>query len=274
MLSSAIIVFREVLEAALIVTILMAATRGLPGRTRWISGGLMAGLLGALLVALSANAIASTFQGLGQELFNASILIIAVLMLAWHNIWMSRHARELVAHLKNVSARITDGSMPLYFLSVATGMAVLREGSEVVLFLYGVSVSGGSGISMLTGGLIGIATGVISGAFLYKGLLRIPTQWLFRVTGWMILFLAAGLAASAAGYLTQAGLLTAQAPLWNTSSLLSEKSIIGQLLHILLGYQARPTAIQLAFYLVTLVVIAAGMRWTKQTDTLTTSSRA
>lgn len=261
MLSSAIIVFREVLEAALIVTILMAATKGLPGRTRWIFGGVTAGLFGALIVAFSAGAIASTFEGMGQELFNAGILLTAVLMLAWHNIWMSKHARELVAHLKQVSSQINDGSLPLYFLSVATGLAVLREGSEVVLFLYGIAAGGDSGLSMLTGGALGVIAGVTAGSLLYFGLLRIPTRWLFRVTGWMILFLAAGLAASAAGYLMQAGMLTAQAPLWNSNAILSERSMLGQLLHILVGYQARPTAIQLVFYAVTILVIAAGMRW-------------
>lgn len=260
MVSSAIIVFREVLEAALIVTILMAATKGLPGRTGWIFGGIVAGLFGALVVAFSAGAIASTFEGMGQELFNAGILLTAVLMLAWHNIWMSKHARELVAHLKQVSSQINEGSLPLYFLAVATGLAVLREGSEIVLFLYGVAAGGDSGLSMLLGGIIGVVCGIIAGSLLYFGLLRIPTRWLFRVTGWMILFLAAGLAASAAGYLMQAGILTAQAPLWNTNAILSERSMPGQLLHILVGYQARPTAIQLAFYLVTIVVISLGMR--------------
>lgn len=259
MLSTAVIVFREVLEAALIVTILLAATKGLPGRVKWISGGLAAGLAGAVLVALFAGAISSAFSGAGQELFNAGVLLTAVAMLAWHNIWMSSHAKELVAHLKNVSSRITDGSLPLYFLAVATGMAVLREGSEVVLFLYGIAAGGSSGLGMLSGGLLGVAAGIAAGTLLYLGLLRIPTQWLFRVTGWLILLLASGLAASAAGYLSQAGVLPSQAPLWDTSNLLSERSVIGQLFHILVGYQARPTAMQLGFYLATLVLISLGM---------------
>ncbi|MGP8306645.1 FTR1 family iron permease [Vibrio sp. YIC-376] len=269
MLSSAIIVFREVLEAALIVTILMAATKGVSGRSRWIFGGVTAGLFGALIVAFSASAIASTFEGMGQELFNAGILLSAVLMLAWHNIWMSKHARELVAHLKQVSSKITEGSLPMYFLSVATALAVLREGSEVVLFLYGVSAGGDSGLSMLIGGVFGVVSGIIAGSLLYFGLLRIPTHWLFRITGWMILFLAAGLAASAAGYLMQAGVLTAQAPLWNSSAILSERSMLGQLMHILVGYQSRPTATQLAFYLVTIVVISSGMRWAGRVEPAT-----
>ncbi|MCP8689614.1 FTR1 family iron permease [Marinobacterium sedimentorum] len=261
MLSSAVIVFREVLEAALIVTILMAATRGLRGRTQWIGGGLVVGLSGAFVVALFAGSINSAFKGVGQELLNAGILLTAVSMLAWHNIWMSRHARALVAQLKQVGARITEGSLPLYVLAVTAGLAVLREGSEVVLFMYGVAASGSSASMMLSGGALGVVVGIAAGALLYFGLLRIPTQWLFRVTGWLILLLAAGLAASAAGYLSQAGILPSQAPLWNSSALLSEKSILGQLLHVLVGYQARPTAIQLGFYLVTLLLIAGAMKW-------------
>ncbi|MFE8069917.1 FTR1 family protein [Marinobacteraceae bacterium S3BR75-40.1] len=264
MLSSAVIVFREVLEASLIVSVLLAATRGLPGRKRWISGGLLAGILGALVVAYFAGVIAGAFEGTGQELFNAGILLSAVAMLAWHNIWMSRHAKELVAHLRNVSARITDGSLPLYFLAVASGLAVLREGSEVVLFMYGMAAGGNTAGSMVAGGALGVVGGVLVGSLLYAGLLRIPTQWLFRVTGWLILLLAAGLAASASGYLSQAGLLPSQAPLWDTGDILSERSVVGQLLHILVGYQSRPTEIQLIFYVATLVLIGSGMRWVRR----------
>lgn len=261
MLSSAIIVFREVLEAALVVSILMAATRGLEGRNRWIGGGVIAGLTGAFIVALLAGAISKAFGGAGQEMLNAGILLTAVVMLAWHNIWMAHHARDLISHLKNVGAQVGEGSLPLYFLSVAAGLAVLREGSEVVLFVYGIAAGGSSGLSIFAGGMFGIASGIAIGTLLYQGLLRIRAQSLFRVTGWMILLLAAGLAASAAGYLTQAGVLPSQPPLWDTGHLLSEKSLIGQLLHILIGYQARPRPVQLAFYLATVLLIVSGMRW-------------
>lgn len=259
MLGSVVIVFREVLEAALVVSILMAATRGLTGRNRWIGGGVFAGLAGAFIVALLAGAISQALGGAGQEMLNAAILLTAVAMLAWHNIWMARHARDLIAHLKNIGTHVGEGLLPLYFLSVAAGLAVLREGSEVVLFMYGIAASGNSEFSILGGGLIGLLGGMAVGCLLYLGLLRIRPQHLFKVTGWMILLLAAGLAASAAGYLAQAGVLPSQGPLWDTSDLLSEKSMVGQLLHILIGYQARPRPFQLTFYVVTLLLIAAGM---------------
>ena len=260
MLGSAVIVFREVLEAALVVTILLAATRGLSGRNHWIGGGVAIGIVGALIVAYFAGNIAEAFAGIGQELFNAGVLLTAVLMLAWHNIWMSSHGREMVANIKQVGSKVTSGNLPFYFLSVVAGLAVLREGSEIVLFLYGLAVSGGQIAQMALGGTLGLSGGIAVGIFLYFGLLGIPMSSLFRVTGWLILLLAAGMAATAAGFLSQAGLLPSDQPLWNTSEFLSEHSLIGQLLHILIGYQARPTAIQLGFYFTTLVLIGAGMQ--------------
>lgn len=259
MLGATVIVFREVLEAALIISILLAATRGLAGRSRWIGGGISLGIVGAIIVAVFASSIAGAFEGIGQELFNAGVLFLAVLMLAWHNLWMSGHVRELVANLKKVGNEVTSGSLPFYFLSIAAGLAVLREGSEIVLFLYGIAVSGSNPAQLTLGGVLGLVGGVGAGALLYTGLLRIPTSLLFRVTGWLILLLAAGMAATAAGYLSQAGWLPSYQPLWNTSAYLSEHSLVGQLLHILVGYQARPTSIQLGFYLATLITIGGGM---------------
>ncbi len=259
MLGPSVIVFREVLEAALVITILLAATRGLTGRNRWIGGGVTAGVIGAVIIAFFAGSIADAFEGIGQELFNAGVLFFAVLMLAWHNIWMSSHAREMVANLKQVGNEVTSGELPFYFLSTAAGLAVLREGSEIVLFLYGIAASGEGAAQMTFGGVLGLAGGITVGVLLYSGLLRIPTTSLFRVTGWLILLLAAGMAATASGYLSQAGLLPSFAPLWNTSGFLSEHSVIGQLLHILIGYQARPTAIDLGFYFGTLILIGTGM---------------
>jgi high-affinity iron transporter len=91
MLATAIIVFREVLEAALVVGIVLAASRGVAGRGLWVSSGIAAGVLGAALVAACASAIATAVNGIGEELFNAAILFTAVAMLGWHNIWMNRH---------------------------------------------------------------------------------------------------------------------------------------------------------------------------------------
>jgi len=259
MLSSAVIVFREVLEAALVITIVMAATQGAAKRAYWIFGGIGLGVLGAMLVATLAGSISQSFEGAGQELFNAGILFTAVLMLAWHNIWMSSHAKELVNHLKRLSHGVVSGELPMYFLCTAIALAVLREGSEIVLFIYGMSAGGSSAASIFSGSILGLAGGGLLGALLYKGLITLNPKHLFTVTGWLILLLASGMAASGAGDLIQAGYFTSQMTLWNTSNVVSQQSALGQLLHVLIGYQDRPTSIQLGFYIFTLICIGGGM---------------
>src|ERR1700735_620829 len=118
----------------------MAVTSGVPGRTAWIAGGVGAGVLGACLVALFTSGLSELFNGSGQEIFNASILGLAVVMLTWHNVWMARHGRELSEELRRVGGEVSSGARSLMALAVVIGVAVLREGSEVVLFLYGVVI--------------------------------------------------------------------------------------------------------------------------------------
>jgi high-affinity iron transporter len=257
MLAAAIIVFREVLEASLIVSIVLAAAKGIAGRNAWVSVGIGAGIVGAILVASFAGALAEAAQGMGQELFNAIILLTAVIMLGWHNVWMSTHAKDMAREVGAVGKAVMAGSRPLYALAVVTGVAVLREGSETVLFLYGIASSGGEGLAdMAVGGLMGVAGGVAVGAGLYFGLLRIPMRHLFTVTNWMILLVAAGMASQAAGFLVQADLLPALGTaVWDTSWLLTENSVIGKVLHALIGYVSRPAGIQVLFYIATLLII-------------------
>jgi high-affinity iron transporter len=263
MLATAIIVFREVLEAALVVSIVLAATRGVTRRALWTGGGVLAGLLGAAAVAWFADTIAAAASGVGQELFNAAILFVAVIMLGWHNVWMSRHGRELARNLKTLGSAIRGGTRPMHVLAAVVAMAVLREGSELVLFLYGVAASAADDAGgMLTGALIGIGIGVATGAALYLGLLRIPGSRLFSVTGWMILLLAAGMASQGAAFLVQAGILPVLGEtLWDTSGLISDEGVAGRVLHTLIGYSARPDGIQVLFYLLTVCGILALMKY-------------
>ncbi len=261
MLGSALIVFREVLEAALVIGIACAATRGVAGRDRWVAGGIAAGVAGACLVAAFAEAIAGWAEGMGQEIFNASVLLAAVAMLGWHNVWMARHGREMAQQMSALGKSVQSGARPLYALGAVIALAVLREGSEVVLFLYGLAAGGSTGAGMLAGSAIGVAAGTALGAVLYLGLLRVPTKHFFTVTSWMILLLAAGMASQAAGFLIQADYLPALgAALWDSSALVSHDSITGEVLRTLIGYDARPAGMQLLFYLTTLVTIGVAMK--------------
>lgn len=262
MIATLIIVFREVLEAALIVSIVMAATKGVAQRGRWVLGGIAGGALGAGLVALFADGIASSLSGMGQEAFNAGVLFLAVSMLTWHTVWMARHGRVMAQQLSAVGAAVSEGARPLYALAVVVGLAVLREGAEIVLFLHGIAAasSEGSGL-MMAGGFLGLAAGIALGGALYVGLLRIPMRHLFTVTNWMIILLASGMAAQGAGFLVQADMLPALGTaVWNSSHILPEHTILGQLLHTLVGYDDRPAGIQVVFYLVTLLTMGGLMQ--------------
>jgi high-affinity iron transporter len=256
MLGSTIIVFREVLEAALVVGIVLAATRGLTSSRRWILAGVLGGVAGSLLVAAGAGSIAAAFEGVGQEILNAAILLAAVAMLAWHCVWMQRHGAEIARDARAVGKDVGAGNRPLSVLALVVGLAVLREGSEVVLFLYGIAAGGAASTAMLGGSLLGLAAGVVAGALMYFGLLRIPARYLFSVTHWLIVLLAAGMAGQAAGLLVQAGVLPGLVePAWDASALLPESSPLGQLLHVLVGYDDRPSAMQLIAFLATLAGI-------------------
>ena len=261
MLGALIIVFREVIEAGLIVGIVMAATRGVVGRGRMVTYGIVAGVLGAAVVAIFAGAISQAFEGAGQELFNACVLGTAVVMLMWHNAWMARHGREIAIEMRQVGNAVSEGAKPLTALAIVVGIAVLREGSEVVLFLYGIFATGTSGSALLIGGLLGIAAGAAFTALTYYGLLAIPTRHIFSVTTWLIALLAAGMAAQSVQFLNNAGVLVAlDGTVWDTSWLLSEGTILGKLLHTLIGYTERPTEMQLVAYIATLFAMFLLMR--------------
>lgn len=260
MLSSFIIVFREVLEAALVVGIVSAAVKGLPHRGKWIGLGVLLGALGAAAVAAGIGTISALAQGNGQAFFSAAVLLIAGGMLAWHNIWMAQHGRELAGKLKTVGADILAGNESMIMLVVVTALAVMREGSETALFLYGIIANGATQINLVSGALLGLAAGVLVGFILFAGLSRIPLKRLFQVSGWLILFISAGMLARGAEFLVQGGLLPPLVnPLWNTSNLISGSSLLGRSLAALLGYTPAPSLMQFLVYVVSLALIGGFM---------------
>jgi high-affinity iron transporter len=262
MFVSLIIVFREAMEAGLIVGIVLAATAGVAGRGRWVAGGIAAGAAGASLVAAFAAALSDAFQGAGQEVFTAAILCFAVVMLSWHILWMSHHARTMATELREVGKAVQLGQRSLAALAAVVAVAVMREGAEVVLFLYGIVVaSQTSAFSLATGGIAGLALAAVVSWLLYRGLVIIPLHRLFQVTNGLIALLAAGMAGQAAAVLHGADLLPGWGErLWDTRFLLADDSFAGRSLHALVGYSARPSGIQLAAWLATLLTLAIAGR--------------
>ncbi|MEY3791433.1 MAG: hypothetical protein RLZ09_2269, partial [Pseudomonadota bacterium] len=228
MFGPAIIIFRETLEAALVLGIVAAATRGVDRRGLWLVMGVLAGLVGSAIIAGLTETIAQLADGSGQELFNAAVLGVAVLMLAWHQIWMATHGAELARDARQLGSAVKDGQRELSAIAILVALTVLREGAESVLFLHGMAMGGSSSLTdIIAGGALGLAGGAVIGMIMYLGLMRIPLRWFFSVTGALLVLLAAGLAGQMARFLIQADLIPALAtPLWDTTALLPTKSLL------------------------------------------------
>ena len=261
MLAIWILVFREVLEAAMIVSVVAAATRGVEGRWRWIGSGLALGCAGAGIVAMFAGHLADAMSGMGQEWFNAGVLLAATAMISWHVVWMARHGRALALEAGRYGDDVSSGRRPLTALMLVVAIAILREGSEVVLFSYGMFAGGSGSGDLLAGGLLGLASGIAAGVAMYAGLLKIPMRHFFRATNGLLILLAAGLTAAAVGFLSQADVLPTLAnPLWDTSRLLTDDAWLGRTLHALVGYTARPSGMQVLCYLSIVLLLSGGAR--------------
>lgn len=262
MLASLVIVFREVFEAGLIIGIVLAATRGIVHRGAFISGGIAAGVLGAALLALFAGALSDAISGKGQEVFSASILVLAVVMLGWHNLWMASHGREMAREMKAMGHAVAAGEKSLIAMAVVVAVAVLREGAEVVLFLYGIVISTNlKEGELLAGSVLGLMLGAAVTFVLYRGLIAIPVARMFSVTNWLIALVAAGMAGQAAALLASVDLIPSWGyELWDTSWLLPQDSIVGRALHALVGYSDRPMGVQVAAFLVVLLGLLGGVR--------------
>lgn len=262
MFATALIVFRETLEAALFVGVVAVATKGLAGRAVWLLAGIATGLAGALLLAAGSSYIGSWADGVGQDFVNAAILGLALLMLAWHCIWVSTQGQAMAQEAKQLGASARSGQRAPWALVVAVALAVLREGAETVLFVAGLAAgSDASAQSTAVAVLFGLFAGAVLGALLYLGLSRIKAHHLFPVTNTLILLLAAAIASQLARTLSQAGVLNLWSQsLWDSSSVLADNSPLGATLHALVGYTAQPSGLQLAFYVATLVIISAATR--------------
>lgn len=266
MFTTALIVFRETLEAALFVGIIAAATRELSGRARWLTAGVGVGVLGAVALALLAQHLSGWLDGLGQDVVNIGILSVALTMLLWHCVWVSTHTRQMVNEARQLGQSVQQGSKAPLALLVVVALAVLREGAETVLFVTG-SLTGNAATSpaaVVLAGLLGLLSGALVGLGVYAGLSRIPARQVFSVTNVLIALLAGSLASQLARALAQAGFIEAwTSPLWDSTALLPQDSVLGTFLHALVGYDAHPSAAQVGGYIAALVFIYAGTRLLK-----------
>ena len=258
MIAALVIVFREMLEMALIIGILLAATRGLAGSRRWIGFGIGGGLIGALIVAIFMEEMEAAFDGAGEFMFNAIVLLLAAGLIAWTVFWMTSHGRELSARMKQVGNSVREGTLPSTALAIVALSAVMREGAEAAFFLLGAAQTAQTGGWCLMGcGLLGVLTAQGAGAVIYAGMIRVPVRHLFSVAGWMLMLIASGMASQAAMNLVTINWLPPLVDrLWDTSWLLPQTSLLGEILHVLIGYDEGPSGIQFLVFVGSLLTMA------------------
>lgn len=256
-----LVTFREILEVVLVLGVVLAATEGLPGRVRWVGLGIVGGVLGSVTLAIFTDAISNLAGGIGQELFNAAVLIAVSIIIGWTAIWMRSHAKVMMQKIRGQGARILEGELPKYTITFIVALTVLREGAEIVLFSYGMLASGAALGTIFMGSIMGLVVGGLVGILLYKGLILFPTKYIFQVTTWMLVFISAGMASVGVKYLVAAGYFSALSHvLFDFSGILSEKSLGGQILHALFGYSERPMVIQIMAYIMVIMLFVAASR--------------
>ena len=238
---------REGLEAALIVGLLLGALRRTRhpemARSVWLgvaSAAALSLLVGALLVRIGAG-----LSGAAEELFEGVMLTLAVAVLTWVVVWMQGQRAAAGAEAE-VGRAATAGQRGAVFL--AAFVAVGREGLETGLFVSAAAVASETG-PILLGTALGLISAALLGAGLYLATLRLDVARFFAVTSVLLILFAAGLLGHAVHEFNELGWLpSGPDPLWDTSSLLSPGTAIGETATVLLGYDPTPSLAQVIAY--------------------------
>ena len=243
------IVLREVLEAAMVISLIMGITRNINGSRKSILQGILIGIALSVCLALGMDYISSSLEGNGMEIFNAAILIMASFMIINTVLWMKDHAKKMTRQLKNVCSEVDSNN--LYIITSIVSVTIAREGSEIVLFTYGALLSQHiTTFHLILGTILGLCSALAIGAIMYWGIVKISPRYIFAVSSILLVLLAAGMAGHAGNFLVSAELLPEilDDHVWDTSHFVSDLSIIGRILHVTIGYSATPGGIQLLFY--------------------------
>jgi high-affinity iron transporter len=254
-LSAVIIILREVLEAALVLSLLVSTTRLMKLSNSGIVAGFWLGIAGAVTATLFVDALSESFDGVGQEVFNALLLAVIVLLLIVYGAGLDRRV---------ATGNSTLNPLLLVVSCMAVALAITREGMEIIIFVYGFAADPAGLLPVMVGGAIGAGIGISLGVLIYYALISLPDRLAVLVPLLLLALVAAGMASQAVVYLMQGGMVESQLPVWDSSGLIPETSVAGQLLYALLGYEATPTLKQLGLYGATLVVfllVIVTARW-------------
>ncbi len=258
MFKIALVVFRECLEIALLLGVILAVTKQLEKSRIYIIAGVMLGTVSAALFAFFTRTISISFSGMGDEIFNSGVILLTVVLIGWTIVWMQGYGIKIKRHLNDLSVKISSGDSSYIMLILIVAATILREGMEIILLVYSISsVEVIDANSYLLGLIIGMVSGLTLGIVIYLGFIKLANQqYIFRISSILLMLIASGFAAEAAGILTSSGIITILPDqLWDSSWLVSDNSIYGKFLNMITGYIAKPNGLQVIFYICTLGLI-------------------
>jgi high-affinity iron transporter len=260
MLPTFLVVLREAFEAALVLGIVYTYLQkiGRPQHYRYVTAGAVLGVLASIGIGVAVSYLSGPLLDLGPDLVSAGVLFLSVGVLTWMLVWMRRHARAIRG---DVQRRIDEAESrsQVWVIATVAFAGVFREGAETVLFVWGLiaQATTGAGWSSVIGGVLGVAVAAVLALAIFTGSKAVSLPTFFAVTSVLLLVLAAGLFSAGVGRLQGLGLLPLAGELWDTSSILDERSLLGMLLSGLAGYRARPTSLEVAAWVLYLLVAGA-----------------
>ncbi len=256
-----LIVFREVLEASLIVGILYTYFKKQENTSaiKQLWNGVYCALIASLLGAIGFQVIIGGFSGQAEKLFEGIVMIIAAIVLGSMIIWMARN-QNIASELKQKAEDSISGDRMGIGVFILSFIAVFREGIETILFLYGILLKEGnvSIIFSLLGAIMGIGAGY---AIFVQGR-KMPLKTFFHTSSILLIFVASGMLAYGVHELESAGIITDYGRIWNINPELNldgsypafhDKGIIGSLLKGLFGYNGDPSLIEFIVWLCSLM---------------------
>lgn len=262
MFKVAIIIFRECLEVALLLGIILASTRHIKDSKLYVITGAMVGTVLASIFAFFIRTVTIAYGTYGDELFDSCIILLTVLIISWTVVWMQGYTQKIKSDLGELSEKINTGTASKMLLIAIVASTILREGAEIILLIYGISSASLSASEYIIGLVIGSTSGFVVGVIIYSGLVKFAGKYIFKVSSVLLVLIAAGLASEAAGILTSSGIIEIyREALWDTSWIVDNNSMVGKLLRITIGYDSKPNGMQIIFYFATIALILAMIRF-------------
>ena len=261
MITAALLAFREGLEAALILGIVLSALRRFGRQDQqgiaWLGAGLAA--VTSLGAGIGLYILGTSFEGKVEQIFEGLTMLLAAAVLTWMIFWMSRQGRAVKTQVEQNLGRAggNEGKWAVFSLAF---LAVVREGIELALFLTAATFTA-TAAATLTGGLLGLVLAALAGWLIFATTTHLDVRAFFRVTSILLILFAAGLVGYSVHEFNEAGIIPAVVEhVWNINSMLDENSSVGQFLKALLGYNGNPSLTEAVAYIGYWVAVLLALR--------------